>query len=61
MAGLRTFLLVGLLIGVAGLLAALAIFGADSPKFSGEFDLSQETTYEPCLQAPGSLALRSAA
>jgi len=53
MARLPTFLLLGLLVGAVGLLAALVIFDSDSPKFSGEFDLSQETTYEPCLRAPG--------
>lgn len=41
---------------IAGFLAAgaLLIWSASSSEYSGGFDLSSVTTYEPCLQAPGS-------
>jgi len=32
---------------------ALLLPDSDSPRFSGEFELSGVTTYEPCLRAPG--------
>jgi hypothetical protein len=43
-------------IAVAGFLAAgaLLIWSASSSDYSGGFDLSGVTDYEPCLQAPGS-------